>query len=292
MTPGPQWSPLRRSGTTWESRAGTSRRSRPQWSPLRRSGTTSAHRLFLVTTDRPQWSPLRRSGTTLPVGCAGIQPCSRRNGARSGGAGRPGRSTDMSGSSSSRNGARSGGAGRRTSSGGSTKPSSLPQWSPLRRSGTTRTPLSGDSVQAAAPQWSPLRRSGTTRHLPAAANPGRPRRNGARSGGAGRPSLSRYRNRARTRPQWSPLRRSGTTCPAISGQQLDAGEPQWSPLRRSGTTDSFTWTGGAARTAAMEPAPEERDDVVRHRAGSVVIAVAAMEPAPEERDDVRSGIAS
>ena len=213
-----------------------------------------------------------------------------------------------------------------------------PQWSPLRRSGTTG-PFNGYVWFVIKPQWSPLRRSGTThvqrrQHeavIAAAMEPApeerddvgprcpatrsrRPRRNGARSGGAGRlaicprlptpvvlaamepaPEERDDRRSAGTgtgRGAPHPLRRSGTTCPAISGQQLDAGEPQWSPLRRSGTTDSFTWTGGAARTAAMEPAPEERDDVVRHRAGSVVFAVAAMEPAPEERDDVRSGIAS
>ncbi len=38
--------------------------------------------------------------------------------------------------------------------------------------------------------------------------------------------------------------------------------------------------------AAMEPAPEERDDRHVFRAGRAGGRVAAMEPAPEERDDL------
>ncbi len=41
---------------------------------------------------------------------------------------------------------------------------------------------------------------------------------------------------------------------------------------------------GGALGAAMEPAPEERDDV-RDIGAGVGAAPAAMEPAPEERDD-------
>ncbi len=60
----PQWSPLRRSGTTGEELAWKLRNNKPQWSPLRRSGTTLQGWTGPVLGYPPQWSPLRRSGTT------------------------------------------------------------------------------------------------------------------------------------------------------------------------------------------------------------------------------------
>ena len=159
----------------------------------------------------------------------------------------------------------------------------LPQWSPLRRSGTTEqvdaphgvvegaamepAPEERDDTAAALlrvsqppPQWSPLRRSGTTRRPPRARWPAPGRRNGARSGGAGR----------RCRP---PRPRSGRSC-RNGARSGGAGR----------LADTWTWTAKPL-AAAMEPAPEERDDPLPRRLHGPVRSVAAMEPAPEERDD-------
>ena len=70
----------------------------------------------------------------------------------------------------------------------------------------------------------------------------------------------------------------------MRGVLATAPEPQWSPLLRSGMTDRHRRARCGARDAAMEPAPQERDD--RRRAGECAATDrAAMEPAPQERDD-------
>ncbi len=160
----PQWSPLRRSGTTVSDIVAEFGVDTPQWSPLRRSGTTREAAPGRKAASTPQWSPLRRSGTTSTAARGCSQP-TRRNGARSGGAGR-----------------------LDTHPSGQTR-IYLPQWSPLRRSGTTR----GNKCAISSFRCrNGARSGGAGRRLRLPDRPAGPdRRNGARSGGAGRAGLPR-----------------------------------------------------------------------------------------------------
>ncbi len=283
----------------------------PQWSPLRRSGTTAIPLTYGASVPVPQWSPLRRSGTTSVAPRTCSSGASGRNGARSGGAGRLGLCLPITRRAlCRRNGARSGGAGRPCHDGMQPRPLIQPQWSPLRRSGTTRarrrcTQVRGmsrngarsggagrrgctaccASVTCAAMEPAPEERDDSAGRC-ACGSPCTGR-NGARSGGAGRlpliindafdqavaaamePAPEERDDRQpfssgsapSSSPQGSPLRRSGTTDSAPScGSNVSA--PQWSPLRRSGTTARRGRRPGPAVRAAMEPAPEERDDLL------------------------------
>ena len=117
-------------------------------------------------------------------------------------------------------------------------PSALPQWSPLLRSGMTR------------------RRVPPARRVERAAMEPAPQERDDRRAGDPR--------RVRRRPQWSPLLRSGMTSTVRPG--LVAGvAPQWSPLLRSGMTGADRSRAAGRRGAAMEPAPQERDDAARRR---------------------------
>ncbi len=90
--------------------------------------------------------------------------------------------------------------------------------------------------------------------------------------------------RVTRQPQWSPLSTSGAT--PIGPQRPQANpSPQWSPLSTSGATKLLRGQLSARQVAAMEPALDERGDVV-----VVVVLVlverAAMEPALDERGDL------
>ena len=60
-------------------------------------------------------------------------------------------------------------------------------------------------------------------------------------------------------PQWSPLLRSGMTWPG-GGFIAERLTPQWSPLLRSGMTHLRPRRHPVRHLAALEPAPQERDD--------------------------------
>src|SRR6266540_3215420 len=208
----------------------------------------------------------------------------------------------------------------------------LPQWSPLSTSGATTLADLKDSYVEPVPQWSPLSTSGATdRRTPAGRAPSgaamepaldergdvdvhktsvmtHPRRNGARSRRAGRPSRPKSMRTSKKEPQWSPLSTSGATRPAghhRRGGPCRNGARSRRAGRRTGrSTSSATWWGrnGArsrragrlgraglradgAAAAAMEPALDERgdywcdmDDPERQ--------AAAMEPALDERGDL------
>ncbi len=70
-----------------------------------------------------------------------------------------------------------------------------------------------------------------------------------------------------TSPQWSPLLKSGMT-PETSEYKVAVVKPQWSPLLKSGMTQHHIVMARIHMLAAMEPAPEERDDafLCGHRA--------------------------
>ena len=134
------------------------------------------------------------------------------------------------------------------------------------------------------PQWSPLRRSGTTGCRCRARGCWARRRNGTRSGGAGRRTpMGPARHRVSVGARSGGAGRQVTVVEVL----FDAVTPQWRPLRRSGRHCPTTMRRPASEPAAMEPAPEERDDAVIVFAPPGVAAPAAMEPAPEERDDRR-----
>jgi len=142
---------------------------------------------------------------------------SRRNGARSRGAGRhetrdaavrhqkqpqrspltrSGKTRQPRGSRDpqelGRNGARSRGAGRRSNTSGRGFSGDKPQRSPLTRSGKTGPYAIASCTAPLRPQRSPLTRSGKTRRQTTPPRPSRTSRNGARSRGAGRPAKSSW----------------------------------------------------------------------------------------------------
>ncbi len=77
-----------------------------------------------------------------------------------------------------------------------------------------------------------------------------------------------------------------------AGNECIPFRPQWSPLLKSGMTGLPGAGVELPDPAAMEPAPEERDDQVAQVPGARADRRAAMEPAPEERDDDRSAYSS
>ncbi len=231
----------------------------PQWSPLRRSGTTMQAAAPAFGPFVPQWSPLRRSGTTGRHLDLDRQAAGRRNGARSGGAGRPASpQAPRPRTQRSRNGARSGGAGRLPADRGACdggaaamEPApeerddaclsqsrgpliSQPQWSPLRRSGTTIAALrSTPPGHEAAMEPAPEERDDL---FTAGASGSRGLgRNGARSGGAGRPR-PRVLRRGPLPAAMEPAPEERDDLRAAGRRRESYALPQWSPLRRSGTT--------------------------------------------------------
>src|SRR6266568_4740791 len=73
------------------------------------------------------------------------------------------------------------------------------------------------------------------------------------------PSARRGARRG-TAPQWSPLLGSGMTPGSLAPTLAEVYTPQWSPLLGSGMTLARSPHQAARTSAAMEPAPWERDD--------------------------------
>ena len=283
----------------------------PQWSPLRRSGTTGPFNGYVWFVIKPQWSPLRRSGTThvqrrqheaviaaamepAPEERDDADPAVRRLG--------PGGRAAMEPAPEERDDS--------PSARGCQPRSSSPQWSPLRRSGTTvAQPVPEPGEDAAAMEPAPEERDDVPGHQRPAARRRRAAmepapeerddrlvhldrrrradgRNGARSGGAGRrrqaPSRERRHRSSRNGA------RSGGAGRRAQRHRLVGGVRDSRNGARSGGAGRPGHTGRPRHwsCAAMEPAPEERDDRQRHRR-RVRRRHAAMEPAPEERDDPR-----